>query len=374
MARNPFLNTLQALGLYGNAAPAPTNIEGIPPEIMSMARNQALTGVGGQLLAAGFSRDPRARAQALAGISEAGDVSRPIYNMAQARLMSMPKERETRTATEEVNGRILLVDMETGETIRDLGAAPARKDGNGISINMGANEGEFQKVRAKALGDRLTLFEDGAIAAPEKIGRLQTLGEILSGVEQGMFAEQQGQVVSALTALGAPPAAIETLTGLDPSLPASQQAAKKIIAEMTMAQIGPGGFPAQNFSNADLQFLRDGQVSINALPEANSLRIKMGIIVEQAKMDANAAWENYRMQAAEAGMGENEAFQQFQRDYRKKLEADAASGKSYFADLQEEIDALKARGTPPAAPTSGNPANRRQSVIDMYVTPPGAAR
>lgn len=370
---NPFLNTLQALGLYGNVAPAQPYMEGIPPEMLAAARNQAQLGIGSQLMAAGFARGPNARAQAIAGLADAGDMSRPLYNMAQAKLMATPRERETRTATEEVGGRLLLIDMDTGETIRDLGPAPARAKDGGININMGPNESKFADERGKALSARLTTFEDGAIAAPEKIGRLETLGQILDGIEQGMFAEQQGQIVSALTALGAPAQAIETLTGLDPNLPASQQAAKKIIAEMTMAQIGPGGFPAQNFSNADLQFLRDGQVSINALPEANRLRIKMGIIVEQAKMDANAAWEEYSARAAEQGIGEGEAFQQFQRDYRRHLEEKAARGESYFADLKEEIAALKARASSGNSPASGAPRDR-QSIIDMYVTPQGGPR
>ena len=127
---NRFLNTLQSLGLY-NAGPAlpPQAFGDIDPAIMDMARAQSLTGIGGQLMAAGFARDPRARAEALSGISDAADMSRPIYNLAQAKLMAAPKPRDLQTEIIEIidengNPRKILVNSQTGEQIRDLGPAP----------------------------------------------------------------------------------------------------------------------------------------------------------------------------------------------------------------------------------------------------------
>lgn len=132
-----FLEKLQALGLYnpqGAAQPGP-NPYGLPDEMVQAARSQTMLGIGGQLLGAAVSRDPRARAAALAGLGDAADMSRPLYNMAQARLMAAPKERETRTDTVEVDGRLKLIDMATGGEIADLGAAPALRGGGGGDLS-----------------------------------------------------------------------------------------------------------------------------------------------------------------------------------------------------------------------------------------------
>lgn len=363
-----FLDKLRSFGLYGQqgGAAAP-NPYGLPDEMVGAARSQSLMGLGGQLLAASVARDPRARAEAFGGMADAADMSRPLYNMAQAKLMATPKERETRTATEEIDGRIKLINMETGAVIQDLGAAPA-KGNSGLTVNNvlpgGGDEDEFQKKRAGTLAARLDTFEEGANNAPMKIGQLQTLSDILSGIEQGTFAEQKGMIVSTLQSMGAPDWAVERLTGLDPNLPGSQQAAKKIIAEMTISQIGPGGFPAQNFSNADLQFLRESQVSLNALPEANALRIKMGMIAEQAKMDAAIAWREYKTIAREQGIPEGDAFEMFQEEYRQTLDERAKAGETYFGGLKEEIAALKKRGGG-AAPGANQPRSRQQ-ILQQY--------
>lgn len=128
---NAFLDRLRAMGLYGSNAAPMAGMEGIPPEMLEAAQRQSRLGIGAQLMAAGFARDPRARAEAIAGIGDAADISRPLYNMAQAKLMATPRERETRTDIVESDGRLLLIDLSTGEVIRDVGPAPNRGGGAG---------------------------------------------------------------------------------------------------------------------------------------------------------------------------------------------------------------------------------------------------
>lgn len=128
-----FIDVLRNFGLYGGAEggqPMP-NPYGLPDEMVAAARQQSMMGVGSQLLAAAMARDPRTRSAALAGIGDAADMSRPLYNMAQAKLMATPRERETRTAIADVDGRSALINMETGEVIQDLGAANTRGSGSG---------------------------------------------------------------------------------------------------------------------------------------------------------------------------------------------------------------------------------------------------
>lgn len=129
-----FIDTLRNFGLFnpsGQQAPMP-NPYGLPDEMVAAARQQAIAGMGSQLLAAAVARDSRARSAALAGLGEAADMSRPLYNMAQAKLMATPRERETRSQLVDVNGRTQLVDMDTGDLIKDLGAA---EQGGGSSSN-----------------------------------------------------------------------------------------------------------------------------------------------------------------------------------------------------------------------------------------------
>jgi hypothetical protein len=325
MARNPFLNTLQALGLYGNVAPAPTNIEGIPPEMMNMARSQALTGVGGQLLAAGFSRDPRARAEALAGMSQASDVSRPLYNMAQARLMSMPKERELRTATEEVDGRILLINLETGETIQDLGAAPARKDGTVVN-NILPGDKKYAEVQATLAAEREGTLIAGANEASGKLGKLNAIQAVNGMMEGGTFAEYKGQAIGMLKAFGANEDFIADFTGLDPRLPEQQQIMQKMVAELVVGSIGPGGFPAQNFSNADREFLEKMFPQINGQPWANDLVIEALKRTEQFKIRRAQDWDNYAAEAEAAG--QTPSYRLWERDFRNRIAEEEANGQT----------------------------------------------
>lgn len=173
-----FLDVLRNFGLYDPQAQGQQmpNPYGLPDEMVAAARQQAMMGMGSQLLAAAAARDSRARSAALAGLAEAGDMSRPLYNMAQAKLMASPRERETRTAIADVDGRRALIDMTTGEVIRDMGPvqseAGAANDGvfgnvyfdqNGQPVVLGKN-GEFRTPGGLAEGVRLQTPEERAAA------------------------------------------------------------------------------------------------------------------------------------------------------------------------------------------------------------------
>lgn len=197
-----FIDVLRNFGLYGGAQggqPMP-NPYGLPDEMVAAARQQAMAGMGSQLLAAAVSRDPRSRAAALAGLGDAADMSRPLYNMAQAKLMATPRERETRTAIADVDGRSKLINMETGEVIQDLGALPERGGGTSGGRNIStrldwAQDADGNWVPIQAADDG-TLVRSAVPEGLRPIGPADIAGNKTQATEQAKAAQDVPGAVS----------------------------------------------------------------------------------------------------------------------------------------------------------------------------------
>lgn len=374
--QNPFLRTLQNMGLYNpNAPQEPQGFDGIPLEIVQAARAQSLTGVGSQLLAAGMAGTPAGRAQALAGISDAADMSRPLYNMAQARLMATPKPKELDQVIEQIGDRMMLVNRQTGE-MKDLGAAPAGSGSNGINItNMMPGDKKFDEEQAKLAAAREGTLMDEANAASAKLGKLNAIQAVNGMMQGGTFAEYKGQAVAMLKSLGANEQFIGEFTGLDPRLPEQQQIMQKMVAELVVGSIGPGGFPAQNFSNADREFLEKMFPQINGQPWANDLVIEALKRTEEFKIRRAEDWDNY---AAEAeASGQTPSYRLWERGFRQRILEEEKAGKTLFGDIKTEIEKRYSTqggvgGGSPASPGAVTP-DRRQQILDMYLPRQGGA-
>lgn len=88
--------------------------------------------------------------------------------------------KEGKTKIVEANGRSLLVDALTGETIKDLGAAPAR--GTNVTVKQ---EGEVTKSNVQAFGD----LRSNAMQASKTLESIQALKPLISKSFAGFGAD-----------------------------------------------------------------------------------------------------------------------------------------------------------------------------------------
>lgn len=220
----------------------------------------------------------------------------------------------------------------------------------GVQILPGekAEEAEIGKAMAKR---RTQLFESAA-KAPIEISRLNLAERIAGNIETGKWTNVKSSIVASAKALGLSDDVLRSVAGLDPNLPASQQALTSIFNTSVVGSIGEGGFPANNFSDADRDFLLDIYPKIT--DEPGSIKIKIEVLRRIEKQKANKASEWRAYQQKERGAGRRPSFEEFEQDYIAKQNDLAEKGQGIFADLVPKIPAAASGGARPAAPLSGS--------------------
>jgi hypothetical protein len=218
-----------------------------------------------------------------------------------------------------------------------------------VSIDQKA-EGKQAETLGAERGKSAADVEAAARNATGQISRLNLLGALLEKANTGKLGEAEATVVGWGRALGMSPDDLQRM-GLNPSQAITKEAAQKIINELTVGAIGKGGFPANNFSDADRAFLEKIFPSIANQPEANGIALDVMRRVEQRKIEVADAWGDYqdRMEAA----GKTPDFGKFEREYRRSLKGQP----DMFADVAEKIGQLRS----PKPEAGGAPAPRTET-------------
>jgi len=157
-----------------------------------------------------------------------------------------------------------------------------------ISTNILPGETEYAKTYGKQAAEQAIAFEKSVVKARSDA---KTLGELEKALtEAGQtgtlkpFQVRAGQLASSL--------------GLSPSwLKEVQNAehAQSIIARRLVENIGgEGGFPANNFSDADRTFMRTMLPDLTTTPEGNKLIIESMRRANQAILAQGEAWRAYK--------------------------------------------------------------------------------
>jgi hypothetical protein len=203
----------------------------------------------------------------------------------------------------------------------------------------------------KSLGERQIETLTAAAKVPIEIAKLNLTERIAGNIATGKWADVKGSIVAGAKALGISDDAIRSISGLDPNLPAAQQQLTSIFSSLTIGLLGPGGFPTNNFSNKDLEFLNNIYPRITDEPEAIKLKIEVMRRIERQKADKASEWRTYQKRERDAGR--KPSFYDFEQDYLSKLNDLAKDGKDVFSDLIPRIPAAATGGARPAAPLSG---------------------
>jgi hypothetical protein len=212
-----------------------------------------------------------------------------------------------------------------------------------VNVNN-QGQSEFEKHYGEGQAKSALATLDRGNAAVDKLQKIELTQSLLQKVQTGKLAPAQATIGAWAEAVGMKPETLKSL-GVDPNMAMASQAAQGLMAQQTISMIGQGGFPANNFSDADRKFLQQIPGSISNVQGANEIAGEIGRRVAQRDIDKANAWADAR--------GNGVGYEKFERDWRKKV-----AGENMFADLQQKIGDMSngQLGGPPAAPT----------VIDGY--------
>ncbi|MFL5063465.1 MAG: cell wall hydrolase [Xanthobacteraceae bacterium] len=219
----------------------------------------------------------------------------------------------------------------------------------GVTVNnqIGKEETEEGKELGKERGKRAGELEAAGANAPNMMAKLELLGLVHAGLSTGMLGPLHANAASLAQSLGVDPAQL----GLNPNQAVNAEVAQKLTNELVTGMIGKGGFPANNFSDADRIFLTKIFPSVSNRPEANSIAVSVMKAIEQRKMDVADAWGEYQ----ERLRAENKtpSIANFEREFRQKIK-----GEQLFKDANAQLRALPtgpAAPPAPAKPAQGQP-------------------
>lgn len=207
-----------------------------------------------------------------------------------------------------------------------------RLGGAGVNVSIDqSGPNEFEKDYSQGMSKRAIDVLNQGDAATQDLQQSALSRAFLSKVKTGTLAPAQATVGAWAKSIGMDPATL----GIDPNLPAISQAAQSAVAQQTVGMIGAGGFPANNFSDADRKFLNSIPANISNTPEANELLADVREKIAQRKIDRANAWADAREQG--------QSYEKFEREWRRKV-----SKEDMFADIRGKVGGMSGgQITPP---------------------------
>jgi hypothetical protein len=191
-------------------------------------------------------------------------------------------------------------------------------------------ESEENKAAGKGAGERRATMFASAGAASKTLASLSRTESLLNQVEQGKLSPARMSISAWAKALGMNDD-IATSLGLDPKGVGSAQALAALTNEAVIGKIGAGGFPSNNFSDADREFLMGTVQKIGNDPRANKIITETGRRMAQLDIERAKAYQAFKKDPANAKRG----FEDFELDYSDKI-----SKQDMFSDLRKQAEAI----------------------------------
>jgi hypothetical protein len=209
--------------------------------------------------------------------------------------------------------------------------------GAGVNVQIDQSApNEFEKKYGEKMGERaFSVIEAGDKAAvqTQKIALAQ---KMLADIQTGKISPALATVGAYMQAVGVDP----KLVGINPNLPANAEGLTALTNDMVIGRIGAGGFPANNFSDADRGFLKDTVFSLRDRPEANAIKLEVARRLADFDAAKADAWAEARAQRPPV------SYEKFEAEWRAKTRKT-----DLFADLYKPAeDAVK---TAPATGATG---------------------
>ncbi|WP_024921998.1 MULTISPECIES: hypothetical protein [unclassified Afipia] len=247
-------------------------------------------------------------------------------------------------------------------TILDLERELRAAGKTDVKIDQRA-ESEEEKAAGQGAGKRRSEMFAAAGAAGKTLTNLSRMESLLGQVSQGKIEPGRMTVSAWAKSLGLNDE-VATSLGLDPKGVGSAQALQSLVNESVIGKIGSGGFPANNFSDADRAFITQIFPTLGDDPRANRIRVETGRRMAQLDIQRAKDYQAWKSDPQNKGKG----FENFE-----VFHADKTSKQDLFGDLRRDAEKL----TGPARPEAGNtydnpnPAKRAAPASQRQQAPNG---
>jgi len=189
-------------------------------------------------------------------------------------------------------------------------------------------ESEEAKAMGQAAGKRAGETMNAAFLGGKQLQRIGQIEALMQNVETGKLAPARMNLGAWAKELGMSEEAMKGM-GLDPARVGDAQALNAIAGRMVIDMIGAGGFPANNFSDADRQFIVGTVPQLANDPRGNRLIMEAARRTAQLDIQKAKEWRQWK-HANKSG-----SFDDFEM-----LWADQMGSKNHFADLAEQASAI----------------------------------
>lgn len=229
---------------------------------------------------------------------------------------------------------------------RELNAKRLGGAGVNVAIDQSAPN-EFEKDYGQGMSKRAQAVIDAGDKAGADLQTTRLMRGLLDGVKSGKLAPAGATVGAWMQSAGLDPKNF----GIDPNLPATAETVAAISNKMAMSGIGgEGGIPANNFSNADREFLTKTIPQIANRPEANDILLTMKERTSELAMERADKWAEAR--------ASGKSYEKFEREWRKDV-----GSRNVFGDLADKIKAEKSAETTVSFPPQAVDALRNNPQL-----------
>lgn len=178
----------------------------------------------------------------------------------------------------------------------------------------------------KGAGERANKTMEAGEAAGKLMPRLSTLEALQNRVTTGKLANVRLSAAEWARELGVSQKTLESY-GIGKNFAGDAQAFISQTSRQLVDMLGSGGFPSNNFSNADREFIEKTLPNLTNNPRGNRLMIAFARRAAQRDLEKAEAWA----EAQEKGI----RYDKFSLDWAKKVKEQDLSG-----DLRQEADAI----------------------------------
>lgn len=177
-----------------------------------------------------------------------------------------------------------------------------------VNVRLPPMENSFAQ---RAGTDLATEAGELASAGARSGDTLRQLRRFEQGMERfttGTAAGARLTIGQAAQMFGIPDSALPA--GINRGAVASGEEIRALTGQMLAGMIGPGGFPAQNFSNADREMLERSLPSIANTPEGNRALLAAARAAAERNVEVARAWREWQQQNGVSA----DSYLRFQRD------------------------------------------------------------
>jgi hypothetical protein len=286
----------------GGAAPGmpmpPSVPAGGPAPSAAPAMGQPGGGANMQAIIAGMSSSsPRVRATAQMRFQQARDQEeRALRAQERAQDRAFSLANRAQPAPTELERLFQEANLPPGapervQAARDMiarrGLPPS------TNINMPASDTTYDKERAKTTAETVGAWESADTRAATTLDRVARLERLNQRFQTGALANARLTAGQVAQQLNIPNSVLEGL-GISKDQTASGEGIRSLTMQLLTAQLGPGGFPTQNFSNADMNALRESLPGLMNTPQGNVVISEVLRAAALRDREIGAAWREWR--------------------------------------------------------------------------------